>query len=462
MSYATFITGKSQVGTAHGFEPLWLPDTLFGFQRTLDVWAIRRGRCALFEAPGMGKTFQQLVWAENVVRHTNRPVLVLTPLAVGRQTIREAEKFGIEATRDHTKSGARIVVLNYERLHHVEPSRFAGVVGDESSCIKAMDGKRRADVTEFMRTIPYRLLCTATAAPNDYIELGTSSEALGEMGQTDMLGRFFKNNQNTIKPRAWTNNGHDFADERAQSAWSFKPHAEGAFWRWVCSWARACRTPSDVGGDDAPYVLPELVEREHVVAASKKRPGYLLDVPAYGLREEREERRRTINDRCEYAAGLVRDTGKSAVVWCHLNDEGDALEKAIPDCVQVSGKDSDDEKERKLEAFTAGEVRVLVTKPVIGAWGLNWQHNAHMVEFPSHSFEQRYQAIRRSLRFGQKSAVVVDTVSTPGEAGILANYKRKAEQADKMFAELVACMNDALRIERRNDYTRKPEIPAWL
>jgi hypothetical protein len=397
-----------------------------------------------------------------VARNTNGAILILTPLAVSAQTIREGEKFGIEVQRSRDGKAKRgIVVTNYERLHYFDPSQFVGVVCDESSAIKSFNGERRKAVTEFLRKVPYRLLCTATAAPNDYIELGTSSEALGQLGHMDMLGRFFKNDQGTIRPTIYRHRGLDFKrlDERAK--WRFKGHAETPFWRWVCSWARAIRRPSDLGCDDAQFVLPLLEERHHVVTARRMAPGMLFPMPSVGLREQREERRRTIEERCEKVAELVAHDN-SAVCWCHLNSEGDMLADLIPDAVQVSGSDSDDAKEEAFLAFSAGQIRVLVTKPKIGAWGLNWQHCAHMTTFPSHSFEQYYQSVRRCWRFGQERTVVVDVVSTEGEGDVLANLQRKAMAADRMFSNLVAIMNDPLRIARHDPFTIDTEVPAWL
>jgi hypothetical protein len=403
----------------------------------------------------------QLVWAENVRRHTGKPVLILTPLAVAAQTVGEAAKFGIEAgiSRDGRVAGP-ITVTNYQRLHHFDRTAFGGVVCDESSALKAFDGETRKLVTEFLRPLPYRLLATATAAPNDYIELGTSSEALGELGYMDMLGRFFKNDQNnTVKGQRyrWSKVG-TFGNVR----WRFKGHAEEAFWRWVASWARAMRKPSDRGFDDDGDILPDLIHREHVVEPRNAREGTLFaDLPAVGLDEEREEQRRTLTERCEQVAALVAHD-RPAVVWCHLNDEGDRLARLIPDAVQVKGSDSLEAKEEALVAFSRGEVRVLVTKPKIGAWGLNWQHANHMTFFPSHSYEQYYQAVRRMWRFGQTRPVTVDIVTTPGGHEALANLQRKANQADRMFTSLVAHMNDAVRIDRGREFTEAAAIPAWL
>src|SRR3990167_3044687 len=234
MNYATFLERKAQSSAMDGFDPLWIPEFLFPFQRAMLEWAMIKGKCAIFADCGLGKTPMQLVWAENVVRHTNKPVLILTPLAVSHQTVEEAAKFDIRAERLHDGSVREgINVINYERLHYLNADDFAGVVCDESSILKSFDGTRKAQITEFMRCVPYRLLCTATAAPNDYIELGTSSEALGQLGYTDMLGRFFKNDQNTIKPMVYRHHGQNFSKLDDAAKWRFKGHAEIPFWRWV-------------------------------------------------------------------------------------------------------------------------------------------------------------------------------------------------------------------------------------
>jgi hypothetical protein len=460
--YAAFLASKAQYGPDAGFTPSWVPPFLYDFQRDLVTWALRKGRAALFADCGLGKTPMQLVWAENVVRHTNRPVLIATPLAVSHQVVREAGKFGIDCRRvtDGTiPAGARVLVTNYERLERFNPNDVAGLVCDESSILKNFDGARKAIVTEFLRTLPYRLLCTATAAPNDYIELGTSAEALGVMGHMDMLARFFKNDQNSLHPTSGRGRFERGADT-ATNKWRFKRHAEQPFWRWVCSWARAVRRPSDVGGDDGPFHLPPLEEHEHVVAATTRREGFLFDLPAHGLKEEREERRRTITERCAMVARLV-DHAEPALVWCHLNDEGHRLVAEIPGAEQVSGSDPDDAKEAKLIAFAEGRLRVLVTKPKIGAWGLNLQRCAHVTFFPSHSYEQYYQAVRRCWRFGQTRPVRVDLVATDGERAVLANLRRKAAAADRMFSALVAHMHEAQAIHDRTE-TYTPEVPAWL
>lgn len=453
-SYQDFLYQKLHTGAAHGFEPIWLPPELFDFQQSLVTWAIRKGRAAIFADCGLGKTAMQLTWAENVARHSGKPVLILAPLAVAPQTIREGEKFGIECHRSINGDVAgRIVITNYERLEHFSPGDFAGVVCDESSILKSFDGARRNEITDFMRKVPYRLLATATAAPNDFIELGTSSEALGYMGHMDMLARFFKNDQNNLTSRRMYGEA---------PKWRFKGHAEQPFWRWVTSWARACRQPSDLGFDDGRFVLPPLSEIDHLIETNTVPDGMLFALPATNLREQRAEKKRTVTERCEQVASMVADTGQPALVWCHLNEEGDLLQQLIPGAVQVSGKDKDEVKERRLIDFAEGQSRVLITKPKIGAWGLNFQVCSHITYFPSHSFEQYYQSVRRCWRFGQKRPVTVDIILTEGERRIMQNLQRKREQAEQMFGNLVAEMNHSLEIQRKEYNTTPIEVPSWL
>ncbi len=453
-SYSEFLQRKAQCQTADGFAPLWMPDFLFDFQKALVDWAVRRGRAAIFADCGLGKTPMQLVWAENVVRHTNGNVLILTPLAVSAQTEREGAKFQIECHRSVTgKPCRKITLTNYEQLHKFSAQDFVGAVLDESSILKSFNGAFRKEITRFMRKMKYRLLATATAAPNDYIELGTSSEALGHLGHIDMLNRFFVNENN--------NSGMGRMYGEAPK-WRFKGHAETPFWRWVVSWARAIRKPSDIGCDDGPFVLPDLSQRLHEVEAKITAPGWLFDLPAATLNEQREERKRTIVERCERAASLVSESDEPAIVWCHLNREGDMLARMIPDSVQVSGSDSNESKEENLSAFANGSIRRLITKPKIGAWGLNLQHCAHVVYFPSHSYEQYYQAVRRCWRFGQTRHVVVDVVLTEGEKMVLRNLQAKSKAADRMFDRLVAEMNNAVALVKHDEFTDIERIPSWL
>lgn len=450
--YQAFLRSKQQRSKDGGFEPLWMPDFLFDFQQYLVEWMTRRGRGALFVNCGLGKGPTQLTWAENVVRYTNRPVLVLCPLSVASQMVSEGRKFGIECylSRDGKfPAGARIVVSNYEKIHYFNSSDFVGVSCDESGCLKCFDSVRKGQITEFVRTLPYRMLCTATPAPNDFIELGTHSEALGELGYMDMLSRFFKDNTGA----GYMTHGGKYR---------FRGHAERDFWRWLCSWSRAARYPSDLGFSDERFILPPLELREHVVPARFAKPGRLFDTLALTNQEQIEDRRRTLPERCEKAAELLSADKEAAIAWAHLNDEGDLLTRLIPDAVQVSGADSDERKEEVFEAFCNGQIKKLVTKSLIAGFGLNFQHCAHMSFFPSHSFEQQYQAIRRCWRFGQTRPVGVELVTSEGMTGVVANLQRKSNQASQMFAQLAAHSREALAIEHTDRFTTQMEIPAWL
>ncbi len=454
MNYQDFLSKKTHLDNNFGFNPKNVPDFLFDFQKYLVDWAIQKGRSALFCDCGMGKTPMELVWADNVVQETNGSVLILAPLAVSYQFLHEAEKFGIELKRSIDGiHGKGITITNYERLHHFSPDDFVGVVCDESSRVKNCNSKTFGEVNAFMRKIPYRLLATATAAPNDYHELGTSSEILGNLGKMDMLNRFFKNDHNNSAV------GRMYGEV---VKWRFKGHSERDFWRWVCSWSRAVRKPSDIGFSDDRFSLPPLITNTHTVEARTLPEGFLFSLPAVGMDEQREECRRTLVERCEKVASLVNGTGQPALVWCHLNSEGDLLQKLIPDAVQVSGKDSDDLKEEKLWNFSQNKYRVMITKYKIGAWGLNLQHCNHIVTYPSHSYEQYYQGIRRCWRFGQERPVTVDIVTTEGEKKVIENMQRKAEQANKMFSNIVELMNDSLHLKNTFEKLENMEVPSWL
>lgn len=453
--YEELLAARAQMTTAGGITAEGLPEHLYPFQRALVEWSLSAGRSLIAADCGLGKTPMELAWGQRVHEHTGKPVLLLTPLAVGFQIVAEAEKFGHDAalSRDG-KVAAPITVTNYEQLSKFDPAVFGGVIADESSAIKSFEGQTREIVTEFMRRMPYRLAGTATAAPNDWMELGTQSEALGVLGYMDMLTRFFVNDNRTATQRS------KFAAGGRSVGFRLKGHARQPFWRWVSSWARAVRRPSDLGFSDEGYDLAELVERVSVIEARTARADTLFDMPAIGLAEEREETRRTLTERCEAAAAALVDA-QPGVAWCHLNDESSLLAKLIDGAVEVTGSDSPDAKEEKLAAFSRGEIRVLVTKPSIGAWGLNWQHAHRMTYFPSHSYEQYYQAVRRMQRFGQQHPVQVDLITTEGGRTALENLHRKAKQADVMFSELVAHMNDALSVDPYV-YDQKLEVPAWL
>jgi hypothetical protein len=452
-SYEEFIKRKNSIYTGEGIDVDDLPGFLYDFQVHLVRWALSIGRAAIFADCGLGKTPMQLVWADCVARHTGKRVLIATPLAVGFQTEQEGVKFGIDAK--FVKGGilpeSQIVITNYEQLHKYNSSDFAGMVCDESSILKNFEGKIKGQIVDFMNGMKFRLLCTATAAPNDFVELGTSAEALGYMGVQDMINKFFTKNKTALSRR----------EEYRSGMYRFRGHSERDFWRWVCSWSRAVRKPSDIGYSDDLFNLPELKVDQHIVKARTKDPGRLFELPAVGLAEQRKERSRTVNERCEKSAELVNDTGVPAVVWCQLNKEGDLLNKLIPDSEQVSGRDDDESKEDKLIRFSKKDIRVLITKPVIGGFGLNWQHCSHQTYFPSHSFEQWYQGIRRCWRFGQKSAVKVDMISSEGESEILHNMQRKQESADTMFEMLKDNINNELKLQVTENL-KGGNLPSWI
>jgi superfamily II DNA or RNA helicase len=468
VAYEKFLSKKSQLGGDHGFNPVWVPGFLFDFQKHLVEWSCRKGRCAIFAGCGLGKTPIQLAWAENVVRKTNKPVLILTPLAVSHQAVREANKFDIEAHRSEDgKPMPNITVTNYERLKKFDPSDFSGVVCDEASIIKHWSGATQKGVTRFLSALPYRLLCTATPAPNDYIEMGTHSEAIGDMTYSDMLAMFFRQISDDEKKKRAT--ADDVIHSRRLSwrviqsigLYAMKAHAFEPFWKWVASWATACRKPSDLGPyDDGPFMLPGLIRRDHMVTPRTPPDGWLFSIPAFGLNQERAERRRTVEERSELVVDLTKDSD-SAVVWCQLNVEGDRLAKDIPGAVQISGADSMEAKEERILAFLDGQARVLVTKPKIAGLGLNLQHCAHVVCFVDHSYEQFYQCVRRCYRFGQKRQVTLDVIATEGEINVQRNMDRKERLAEQMFDAVVSFMNSSKSVDFTKK-TRETELPQWL
>lgn len=468
VTYQDFLMRKSQVTGEAGFKPVWMPDFLRDFQASMVEWAIRKGRAAMFADCGLGKGPMSLVFAQNVVKKTNGRVLILAPLAVSHQFVSEGEKFGIEVNRSiDGKPAGRITVTNYERLDKFSPDDYVGVVCDEISIVKHWSGATQKAVTRFMSKLQYRLGCTATPAPNDYIEMGTVSEAIGGMTYTDMLATFFRQlSDDEKKKRAVAT---DIIHSKRLSwrvlqsfgQWVMRSHAFEPFWKWVSSWARACRKPSDLGDfSDDEFKLPPLDRHDHVVIPRDPPPGWLFTVPAFGLNQERAERRRTLDERSELVVDLVKDSD-CAVVWCHLNPEGDKLEKEIPGAVQVKGSQHMDEKEELILSFLKGESRVLVTKAKIAGLGLNMQRCAHVVTFVDHSYEKFYQCIRRCWRFGQKRPVRLDVIATEGEVNVKRNMDRKENLANQMFDSIIAFMNQAQSIAP-NINTNKVEVPAWL
>ena len=420
-TYEEFLATKRQLASAGGFEPSWMPDWLFPFQRALCDWAIRRGRAAIFADCGLGKTPMQLVWAQNVIEHTGKPVLIATPLAVSYQTIREAEKFGIGAARssDGSLPPERIVVTNYERLEHFRPGDFAGVVLDESSILKSYTGATRNALIRMFSGTPYRLCCTATPAPNDYTELGNHSEFLGVLTRVEMLATYFT---------------HDGADT---SKWRLKGHARRRFWEWLATWGMFVRRPSDLGYEDDGFTLPALRVHDHCVA-SPSPEGQLFHVSLGGLQDRRAARRASLEERCQRAAEIVSRGDDPTVVWCNLNAESERLVSLIPGAVEIRGSDQPEAKSERLEAFSAGRIQRLVTKPTIAGFGLNWQHCGRVVFVGlSDSFEQYYQAVRRFWRFGRKDPVDVHIVYSDAEGEVVDNVRRKERAAARLMDEVM-------------------------
>jgi hypothetical protein len=428
VSYETFLSRKLATHAPSGFEPTELGAQLFPFQQDLVRWACRRGKAAIFAATGLGKTRMQLEWAGQVADQTQGQVLILAPLAVAQQTVAESERIGrpavLSRTREDIPESARIVVTNYERLHRFDPSVFAGVVLDESSCIKHYTSKTLKDLIDAFGRTPYRLCATATPAPNDYTELGTHSEFLGIGSRAEMLAEFFT---------------HDGGETQL---WRLKGHARPVFWRWVASWGALVTTPADLGHDDSGYVLPPLHVKQSTVAdeeGSALGSGYLFAPEAQTLTERRQARRASLEARVDACAKRVNEDRQPWVVWCDLNAEADALCDAIPDAVEVRGTDDIDVKESRLRDFSEGRIRVLVTKPSIAGHGLNWQHCARMAFVGlSDSWENYFQAIRRCWRFGQKRPVEVHVFASEMEGAVVKNLQRKAVDAEAMARELSA------------------------
>ena len=427
MSYENFIATKSTTYTPAGFTPSYLPDHLFDFQSAIVEWACKRGRAAIFADTGLGKTAMQTAWAQLVADETEGKVLIVAPLCVAQQTVEESARWGIDVqyVRHPDQIDSQIVITNYEMLAKFDLSEFVGVVLDESSILKAHDSKTRAQIIEMCRDVPYKLSCTATPSPNDHMELGNQAEFLGVMTATEMLAMFFI---------------HDGGDT---SQWRLKGHGKTRFWEWMATWSICIRNPSDLGFDGSAYILPGLEIHEHVLPADEPLEGQLFAGIAQTLTERRQAKRGSIEGRIQTAADLVNSHNRPAIVWCHLNDESQMLAKAIPDAVEVTGSMTADQKEKAIMAFTHGEVRVMVTKPSIAGFGMNWQHCSDMVFAGlDDSYESFYQAIRRCYRFGQKSIVNVHLVSSESEGAVKANLERKQKQADDMAQSMVSHMRE--------------------
>lgn len=433
MDYKDFIENKKHLLGSFGFEPNYIPEMAFDFQREIITRACKKGRMAVFADTGLGKTLIQLSLAQNVVNHTKGKVLILTPLAVAFQFILEAENMGIDDV-EYSKDGnytKNIVICNYERLHYFNSEDFVGVVLDESSILKNFDGKIKNQITSFVKKLPYRFLSTATPSPNDFIELGTSSEALGYMGYTDMLGKFFKNNNNSIDPK------------HAGDKWYLKPHAEDDFFSWVNQWAIMVKMPSDLGFSDKKYILPELIINTHTIKNKSllavDGQVQMFNKPAKGFNEVRHEVKQTIEERCIKAVELA--AGKTSVYWCNRNEESKLLRELDPEAVEIIGSQSMERKEEILLAFSKGEIKRIITKARMTGMGLNWQHCNHSVFFPTYSYEQYYQSIRRFWRFGQKNNVVIDMVVSDGQTSVLESLQKKTKKAIELHTNLTNNVN---------------------
>tara|TARA_R110000823_G_scaffold48703_6_gene123499 strand:+ start:1551 stop:2912 length:1362 start_codon:yes stop_codon:yes gene_type:complete len=453
MEYKEFLENKKHLLGEFGFEPNYIPDMAFDFQTEIITKACKKGRMAIFADTGLGKTLIQLSLAKNVVNHTNKKVLILTPLAVAFQFIIEAEKMGIddiEYSKDgnHTK---KIVICNYERLHYFNSNDFEGVICDESSILKNFDGKIKNQITSFVKKLPYRFLSTATPSPNDFIELGTSSEALGYMGYTDMLGKFFKNNNNSIDPK------------HAGEKWYLKPHAENDFFSWVNQWAIMIKMPSDLGFSDEKYILPELKINTHTIKneslLSVNGQIQMFNKPAKGFNEVRHEVKQTIKERCERAVELA--AGKTSVYWCNRNEESKLLRELDSEAVEIIGSQSMEKKEQILLDFANGKIKRIITKARMTGMGLNWQHCNHSVFFPTYSYEQYYQSIRRFWRFGQKNNVIIDMVVSDGQTSVLESLQKKTKKAIELHTNLTNNVNNSFE-EQIKEFNKEINKPKFL
>lgn len=452
MDYSEFLDNKKIIDAPTGLTEIpELNPMLFDFQKDIVRWALRRGRAAIFADCGMGKTPMQLEWAKNVPGD----VLIMAPLAVSSQTIRESEKFHDEPvvySNDGTKK-ARITITNYEQMEKFNPSNFNAIVLDESSILKAYTGKYRTELVEKFGNVPFRLACTATPAPNDFMELGNHAEFLGAMTRTEMLSMFFV---------------HDGGETQT---WRLKGHAESEFWKWVCSWAVMIRKPSDLGYNDGNFILPPLNMNQITVHSEEPTDGMLFAMEAQTLQERQIARRSTIDDRVKACADIVNATDDICLVWCDLNSESEALHKAINNSVEVKGSDSSEYKEHELLNFAQGKTKCLISKASIAGFGLNFQvcHKVFFVGL-SDSYEAFYQAIRRCWRFGQNSQVECYIIAADTEGAVVKNIQRKEEDASRMAEMMVANMHEINEANIRGTIRNKTEynakcamaLPDWL
>lgn len=454
MDYQTFIQNKKHISGDFGFDAKFIPDCAFDFQKHIITKAIKKGRIAIFADTGLGKTLIQLSIAYNIAIHTNKRVLILTPLAVAFQFIKEINKIGIddiEYSRDG-KYTKKIVICNYERLHLFNSDDFIGVILDESSILKNFNGAIKNSLTSFVKKIPYRFLSSATPSPNDFTELGTSSEALGYLGYMDMLGKFFKNNQNSV----------DSNNRNIGEKWYLKPHAERDFFAWVNSWSIMVKKPSDIGFSDDRYELPNLLINKHSVNNDSlleiNKQILLFAQQAKTMSEIRVEQSQTIQSRCEKAIELAKEV---SVYWCNLNEESNLISTLDKDAVEILGSMSIDKKEDILMNFADGNIKRIITKAKMTGQGLNWQHCNHSVFFPTWSYEQYYQAIRRFWRFGQKEDVTIDLVFSEGQTRIIEALEQKAQKAQDLYQNLVQNVNSDFNITYK-EFDKQIQLPNFI
>lgn len=453
--YKKFIANKKHSIGNFGFKRLWMPDCAFDFQGHVIERAIKKGRIGIFADTGLGKTLIQIAIAENIIRHTNKRVLILTPLAVAFQFIDEATRIGVDDI-EHSKDGKfskKIVVCNYERLHLLNPSDFECVMLDESSILKNFQGKIKDQIIVFIKKVPYRFLSTATPSPNDFIELGNSSEALGYMGYMDMLSKFFKSNQNTA----------DSNNRNIGEKFYLKPHAERDFFAWVNQWSIMIKKPSDLGYSNDGYDIPKLHSNKHIIRNSKQwtidGQAALFAMPAKTMTEVREEQKLTINERCETAVSLARD--KTSVYWCNLNEESKLLSELDKDAVEIIGGMTIEKKEDILLSFARGDIKRIITKAKMTSMGLNWQHCNHTVFFPTWSYEQYYQAIRRFWRFGQKREVTCDVVISDGQSRVIQALEEKTQKAIELYENLVSHANQDFNMTIK-EFDKNIKLPEFI
>ena len=446
-TYKKFLESKTMEIRPSGFEVNKLNPMLYDFQSDIVKWALRISKAAIFADCGLGKTPMQLEWADKVFKHTKGNVLILAPLAVSQQTIREGDKFGIEINycRNQKDVKGGITITNYEMMEHFNID-WSGVVLDESSILKSYTGKFRTEIIERFINVPYKLACTATPAPNDFMELANHSEFLNILKRQEMLSRFFV---------------HDGGETQQ---WRLKGHAQDEFWKWLCSWAVMIRMPSDLGYEDKDFILPELRIHELTVPVdiTESADGFLFRMPAETLQGRQQERRLTIDKRADKCSEIVNGDREEWLMWCNLNKESESLVSRINGAVEIKGSDKREIKEERMLGFSSGDIKKLVTKPKIAGFGMNWQHCSNVVFMGlSDSYEQFYQAIRRCWRFGQKKPVDCYIVTAETEGAVVENIKRKEQNAKMMAENMVKHMqvyneeNIRMKVHKKQDYKRK-------